>query len=60
MDKPRKRKPNKQQREQRRKHDADLFNEAFSMGYAVGYKQGGNDVYEQMKRELNKKANYGR
>ena len=43
MDKPqkqrRKKKPNKQQREARRIERADLYNEAFSHGYNIGYAQ---------------------
>jgi hypothetical protein len=33
-----KKKPNKRQRDERRAHDADLFNEAFSMGWLAAEK----------------------
>lgn len=56
----RKRKPNKQQREARRQHDADLFNKAFNMGYEVGFGEGVKAAAAEWKSELNKRANFGR
>ena len=35
-----KKKPNKQQREKQRAHDADTFNNGFKMGYEMGLAQG--------------------
>lgn len=40
----RKKKPNKAQRDKMRAHDADIFNEGFKMGYAMGLQQGKADA----------------
>lgn len=47
-------KPNKKQRDERRAHDADIFNEAFSMGYQMGYTQGATDKEEEVMKLLHR------
>jgi flagellar biosynthesis/type III secretory pathway protein FliH len=55
-----KKKPNKKQREQRRAHDADIFNKGFTMGYEMGKQQGREEVAEFARRETLKWAHRGR
>jgi hypothetical protein len=40
-------KPNKQQREERRAHDANVFNEGFKMGFQMGLEQGKIDAEQK-------------
>lgn len=59
IDKPRK-KPNKAERERRRTERADLYNEAFSHGYEIGYLQAVRDVEGQAQRNILKFSHRGR
>jgi cation transport regulator ChaB len=53
-----KRKPNKEQRNKQRAHDADIFNRAFNMAWHMGYERGQADKERELliglRQEVNK------
>lgn len=45
---PKKKKPNKEQRERKRAENAEIYESGFSHGYSMGYNQGGADKEKEM------------
>lgn len=55
-----KKKPNKQQRDKQRAHDAAIYEQGFNHGYLMGFEQGEQGLLNALDRERKKWANLGR